>query len=114
MVPVQGPGQSNPLLLTAGNLAGPAVLEFLHLYKPQHLLDPGFNLRFGLALHFQAKTNVLTNGHMRKQRIALEDRVDRPLERGKRRNVLPIQQNLPVSRKIKTCNQTQQSGFSAA
>jgi hypothetical protein len=39
---------------------------------------------------------------------------DRPLERGKRCNVLSIQQDLPIRWKIKPGNQTQKGGFSAA
>jgi hypothetical protein len=69
-------------------------------------------LRF--SEHFQAEADVLSHRHVREQRVGLEDRVDRPLERRQRRDVLAVEQEyLAFARKVEAGDQPEQRGLAA-
>ena len=77
----QGPGQGDPLPLAAGQLPRPPAAEPLEPDRGQRLLRPGPALGPGDALDHQPVADVLQHGHVREQRVVLEDRVDVPVER---------------------------------
>ena len=67
----------------------------LHLDQLQHLRRPALSISaLRLAQHLQAEADVLRHRHVREQRVALEDGVDRPLEGRQRRDVLAVEQDL--------------------
>ena len=50
--------------------------ELLHMHQPEHLIDPAGNFRFRQFVLFQAKSDILFHGHMRKQRVRLKHHID--------------------------------------
>ena len=109
----QCPRQRDALLLAAGNLARLAFRELLHLHQLQHVGDTRIDLVTALAKHLQPKADVFGDRHMRKQRIALEDCVDRPLERRQQGDVLVIQEDLAVRGKLEPGDEAQQRCLAA-
>ena len=73
----QRPGQRDPLLLAAGELGRLAPGQCAELDQLEHLVD----LRLDVldAAPAQPEGDVLEDVQVREQRVALEDRVDRPL-----------------------------------
>ena len=69
---------------------------------------------FGLPSIFEAEADVLGHRHVRKQRVGLEHRVDRPLERRQRRDVLAVEQDFAIGRIVEAGDQPQKRGLSAA
>ena len=86
----QRPGNGDPLLLPAGELAAAPVLEALEADHLQHLQHPLADLRlrqlhlplFPAVLHglgdAQAEGHVLEDIQVREKGVSLEDRVDLP------------------------------------
>jgi hypothetical protein len=72
----QRPGQSHPLLLPAGNLAGITAVHPRKLYQPEDILHLLADFRLGELLHLQAESHVLKDGHMREQRVILKENAD--------------------------------------
>ncbi len=72
----QGAGQGDPLLLSAGELAGLALGEAGHLHHLEDVADPvGGRLAFE-ALLPKPVGDILGDGHVRKEGVILEDGVD--------------------------------------
>ena len=110
----QSAGEGHALLLAAGDLAGLAVLQFFHAHEAQHGIDRRLHFALGFPEHFKAKGDVLRHRHMREQRIALEHRVDVPLEGREMRHFLTIEEDRPIGRHLKSGDEAQQSGLAAA
>ena len=77
----QGAGDSDALLLAAGQLIWFAALKAAELHQVEHLHHALANLVLGNLLHPQAVGDVVEDGHVRKQRVALEHGVHVALER---------------------------------
>ena len=77
----QGTGDSDALLLAAGQLVGLAPLKAAELHQVEHLHHALANLVLRNLLHPQAVGDVVEDGHVRKQRVALEHGVHVALER---------------------------------
>jgi hypothetical protein len=73
----EGAGKRHPLLLPAGELARPAVLQPFELDEGKRFRDAMCDLRTGDAAHLEAVGDVRRDGHMRKQRVALRSRADK-------------------------------------
>src|ERR1700694_3167251 len=69
----QGAGDRNALLLAAGQLGRQTLAQPGHLDHFQRLVHDPPDVGFGYTAHAKAEGNVLPHGHMRKQRIVLED-----------------------------------------
>ncbi len=110
----QGAGKRHALRLAAGNLVGAALGEFLHPHQLQHGGDAGFDLRLRPPQHLQAEGDVVPHRQMREQRVALEDGVDRPLERRQSGNVLAMQQDRAFGRVFEPGDHPEQRGLAAA
>ena len=77
-------------------------------------VDPRLDLGLRLAEHLQPEADIVADRHMRKQRVVLEDGIDRPLERRQRRDVLAIEQDFALGRIVEAGDQPQQRGLAAA
>ncbi len=75
----QGPGEGDPLLLAAGELARLPVRERRHLHHLERLAHLLGDLGLVLLLLPEAVGDVLRHAHVREQREVLEDRVHVPL-----------------------------------
>ncbi len=69
------------------------------------------NLGLWPPLHPQGKTDILRDGQMREQGIALKDCVDRTIFRRKTRNSAAENGDLTGGRLVEAANQTQKRGF---
>ncbi len=72
----QGTGQRDALLLSTGELAGITSTQAGHLYRGQDLLDPLGHLWPTDSTRLQWKRDVLEDGHVREECVALEDHAD--------------------------------------
>ncbi len=70
------PGERHPLLLTAGQLVGPAPAKPAQLDDIQNARHLRPDLLFRDAPHFQRKCQVLFHGHVGEQGIALKHHAD--------------------------------------
>ncbi len=68
----QRPGECHALLLAARELVGKAIREVGHVDQGQDLARPRRPLGLVDATHAQAEGDIVDDGQMRKQRIALE------------------------------------------
>ena len=110
----QRPGQRHPLLLAAGQLARPALLE-----RPQlHQFERGVDalLKFGLRqlLVPQAEGDVVEDRQEREQGVALEHRVHVAAVRRDGRYVLAVQQDPARGRLLESGDQPQRRRLAAA
>ena len=69
----QRTGDRHPLLLSPRKLGRVAMTEASKLHRFQQIADPSLDFSSRCVAYFQAITDVLGNGHMRKQRIGLKD-----------------------------------------
>ena len=105
--------QRHALLLAAGNLAGLASRELFHANQLEHVEHARGDLSLGTAEHLKAEADVLRHRHVRKQRVALEDGVDRTLVGRQRRDVVAIEPDLAFGRKIEAGDQPKQRCLAA-
>ncbi len=106
--------QCDPLALPTGQLVRLALAETVELHEPQHLADPGVDLRAGQALLPQAERDVSGDGQVRKQRVALEHHVDRPPVRRPVRDVFAVEQDAPLVRPLEPGQHPEQRGLAAS
>src|SRR5271170_922842 len=80
--------------------------------------EGGFNARFCFgpvrSSHAQAVGDIIEDGHVRKQRIALKDGVDRPTMRLQSVEALAFEKELSRGRLLKSGDDAQQGGFARA
>ena len=91
----EGAREGDPLLLPTGKLTGFALRVFAHPHEIERLTDLTEHLLLRKVNVFQAKGDVVSNGHERKERIVLEHGVDGPLIRSQLRNIHAIDEDLP-------------------
>ena len=94
----QRPGQRDPLLLAAGQLARAPLGERGQLDQVQRLADPAGHLGLGQLAVAQAERHVVEHGQEREQRVALEHRVDVALVRRDAGHVDAVEQDLARGR----------------
>ena len=112
--PRQRARQRHALPLAAGQLIGLALLQPVELDQRHHLGDAGVDLRARHAGALQAERDVVAHGEMRKQRVVLEHHVDRPLVRRHLRDVLAVEQDAALIRRLEAGQHAQQRGLAAA
>src|SRR3970040_1247324 len=92
----EGPGQGDTLLLAAGELRGLAVHQALDLHLRRGLPRPPPHLIRRPALQAERERDILENGHVWVERVALEDHPDVPILRGQVVDRNPIEPDLTV------------------
>jgi hypothetical protein len=112
--PRQRTRERDALPLPAGELLGLALLEPLELDQRHHLGNAGVDLGARHARALQAKGDVVSHGKVRKQRVALEHHVDRALMRQDLCDVLAIEQDAALIRRLEAREHAQQGGLAAA
>ncbi len=80
--------ERDALALAAGELDRLAVAVAAEPHHLEHLVDLALALGARDALHLQPVADVLGDGHVREERVVLEDRVDVALERRQMRDLL--------------------------
>ena len=114
----QRPGDGHTLLLTAGELAGFSLHEFLNLHESRRVHGPFFHLRPGkLVLPFQVlqrEDDVLPNREMRIERIVLKHHAHSAFFRRQRRHVLIPEKDLAAGRLFQAADHVQRRTFSTA
>ena len=89
---------SSPSSFTSASISATRVIDL----GARHAVPP------------QAEGDVVRDGEMRKQRVALEHHVDRPLVRRHRRDVLAVEQDAALVRRLEAGEHAQQRGLAAA
>ena len=110
----QGPGQSNALLLAAGQLVRHAVFHALQSHQLQHIHNFFFN---GSLVHLfidKAVADIIKYIIMREQRIALEHHAGIPFVRGQLVDAHTVQQDLAFTDALKSRDHAQGRGLAAA
>ena len=113
----QRPADSHPLLLPAGKLRRVAPLEPGEADERQHLADPPVDLGGGrprLPVGRQPKAEVLGDGQMREQRVALEDDVERTVLGREAGDVAPGHQDPPGVGHFESGQHPEQGGLAAS
>ena len=90
----EGPAEGHPLLLTAGELAWVPGPERAEPHQLQHALDAWAQLGLPHPAPPQAEGDVLEYGHVREERVRLEDQAEIPPMDGHSRDVLPREDDL--------------------
>ena len=86
--------ESDALLLATGQLGGLAVGEVGQSDHLEHLGDVGLVLALRDLLRLRSEADVVGNGHVREERVLLEDGVDIALVRRDSADVDAVQQDL--------------------
>jgi hypothetical protein len=68
----------------------------------------------GQPFHAQSERDVLGDAEVWKERVGLEDRVDRPLPRWQTQGIHPADAHRTAVREIQTGNDSEQGGLAAA
>src|SRR5690606_5982386 len=91
------PGERHALALAARDLAGEAVLQAVELHEVEQVADAGIDrLRRAPDLgDLHAEGDILSDRHVREERIVLEDEADAALAHGNVRRVLPAEIDRP-------------------
>ena len=105
----QASGKGDPLLLAAGKLVRAAIRVSLHTNKGERLRDPGS--RRCPAEMAQTKGHIGGDSQMGKQRIGLEDRIDRAPMRRLARQVFPGEFDAARGWRRKTRDRAKEGGF---
>src|SRR2546421_554917 len=98
-----GPGDGDPLLLTAGQLTGQPVGVLAQLHQAQRLVHPTTGLVPADTPHVEAEAHVAAYRHVREERVVLEDHAEPALLRWLRVDPLLVQPDAAAG-------QRQQSG----
>ncbi len=106
--------EGHTLLLAAGELARIAALQAVQVQQLEHLAHAPLTLSAPHASELQAIADVLCDGHVRKQRIVLEDHPHAPSRRRQSRYVKAAQQHLPRRRRLEARDHLQQRRLARA
>jgi hypothetical protein len=107
-------GERHALALPAGKLIRHPGLKAVELHLRQGLVHAGTALGGRQAVHAQPIFDVAPDAHVREDRIALEDHVDRPPVRRLAGHVLPVDQDLPARGRLEPGQHAQERGLAAA
>ncbi len=110
----EGAGKRDTLLLPAGELIDFAIAETVHLDHGEGLLDAFLDLSLLDAPFFKAEGDILEDIEMGPEGVALEHHGCLPLVRRDLADVITVEQDFALFRKMKTGNGTEQSGLTAA
>ena len=107
-------GQSNALLLATGKLRRSSRGKIAEFDQTEHVPDRRIHLVLRSSEPLEAEGNVLRYGHVRKQRIVLEDRIHGPLIGRQVLHVLSEQQDLAFRRLLEAGDQAKHRGLATA
>ena len=108
------PGERHALLLAAAQLAGHPLSEPAELHQLQRPLGPLLGFPAGHLAHPQRVGDVLGDGHVGEERIALKDHPDVPQRRGQPGDVLAVEDDAPPVRHGEPGDGHQQGGLARA
>src|SRR2546423_5238134 len=108
------PGERNPLPLAARELDRLASSETRKLNDLEDLVDSQSPLAARDAFHSEAVLDVLGHGHVREERVVLEDGVDVPRVRGQPGDVAPGELDPALVRPLEAGDQTQRRRLAGA
>ncbi len=108
------PGERHALLLAARKLRRLALRHCFELHQRQHLGRARGNLALWAAEHFEAEADIVGDAQMRKERVALKDRVHLSLVRRQVCDVLTVEQDRARGRAVEPGDQPQKRGLAAA
>src|SRR3954453_20152968 len=103
--------QRNALALAAGKLVRLAFGKAFEPHQSQHLLDARRDLGAPKPLLLESEGDVAFDREVRKQRIALKHHVDRPPIGRHPGNILPIEQDASLVRRLEAGELAQQCGL---
>jgi hypothetical protein len=107
-------GQRDPLLLPAGQLGDPPVLEPAQRDQPEHLVDPGAHLVATHAAHPRPERHVVGDRAVREQRVVLEHQPDVALVGAAAGEVPVVEVDRPAGERFEPGDRPQQRGLPAA
>ena len=110
----EGAGDRDALLLAAGELARAAGAETGQADELQHLVDLALHVLPVDALPAQPEGDVLEDGQMREERVALEDGVHVPLVRRQADDVLATEQDRALVGLLEAADHPQRRRLAAA
>ena len=100
--------------MATGQLARLACVVALEPDHP-HRLGHAFRLfRSGDPADHQPVADVVADGHVREQRVVLENRVHVPVKRGDARDVLAVEKDAPRGRQFEAGDHAQHGGLARA
>ena len=107
-----GTCQGHALLLTARQLFGEAVGEGFEVYQGQCFVDPAGDLGFRHSALFQGEGDVPGDGHVREQRVVLEDDAEVPLVGLEPGDIVTVDEYRAFGQRDEARDHRQQRGFS--
>ena len=110
----QRAGQCHTLLLTARQLARIAFRECVHAHHLEHLHGLASGVTTRDAVGFETVGDIGGDGHMRKQRVVLEDDADAALARREAVHALSANMHFALGLHLQTGKNAQQGAFAAA
>jgi len=110
----QRPGHRHALFLAAADLVGPLVGVPLHLDERQHPVHRLVDFAPGAAGHLQPEADVLTDGQVGEEGVALEDGVDGAAVGRQRGDVLAVEEDPAGVGRLEAGDDAQQGGLAAA
>ena len=108
------PGQRHTLLLAAGQLRRHTRLLARQLHHAQRRVDARADFRAGDTAHFEAERDVAEDRQMGKQRVLLEDEVDRPEIGRDIQHRPPVDQNIALIGMLETGDESQRRGLAGS
>src|SRR6185369_16028093 len=106
-----GARQGDALALAAGKLGRITQSELAELNEFERLADPGLEFGTRDAPHLQAIADIVGNIHMGKQRVILEDGIERPIVDRDGGDVPAVQQNAALGWLGETADHAQDGGL---
>ena len=108
-------GDRHPLPFAAGKLARAAVEQMIDAHLARRLPNPLLPLRPvpGAPLRLQRKGDVVGHGHVRIERVGLEDHGDAALARRQRRDVARSDAHAPFRGLLQAGHRAHQGGLAA-
>ena len=107
-------GECNPLLLTTRERSRFPMLDMGEADEFECLADPAFTFFFGDAGHFESVPDVLRDGHVRKERVVLKDRVDWPFVGWTATHVVAMDEQSTRVRVFESADHPERRGFATS
>ena len=110
----EGAGEGHALLLASGELGDFAIGVCLHPDRREGLFYPGISFGAGHFAFFQAERDILGDGHVGPERVALEHHPGIALVRREVGDIVVVKENPAFVGDIESGNIAQKGGLSAA
>ena len=113
-LPRDRPAHRDALALAAGELRRPPVEQLAEPEQLRHLVHAALDLRLRRAANLQAVAEVLADGHVRVERVRLEDHRDVAVPRLQVGHVAAADRDAPVGRVLEPRHDAQERRLAAA